>query len=408
MQTLFPLAPVGYYCLAFIIASAAYVGCAVVVRRRTLAPTTVMALLAVGIIVRAALIPVTPIGSDDIYRYLWDGRVQTAGVDPYAHAPGDSALASLHTATLPARVNHPTLVSPYLPMSEWLFWVAWQIGGEDPAGFKVLLFIAECCTLFLLDRMLRQLALPRQSVLLYALCPLPIMVFALDGHVDALGMPLLLLALLFWQRERNIPALVMLGLSLAIKPVGAVLLPWAFGASRSWRGRLMVVAIPAIIVAVQFLPYLRSSDPLAGMLVFGRNWTFNGAIFEWILAGVQDNQVARAVCGVLLGAALVLVARRRLRLEVSAYLSVMLLLLFSPVVHPWYVAWLAIFVVLTFAWSGIAYLALVSLASLTTVAYVTTGVWGISPWILIIEYAPVFVIFLIELGRIFRYPQAVR
>lgn len=402
MQTLFPLTPIGWYGLCFIIASAAYAGFAMMLRRRVLSGTTIIMLLAVGIAVRAALIPLTPIGSDDIYRYLWDGRVQSAGVSPYAHAPGDTALASLHTSALPARVNHPDLVSPYLPFSEWIFWCAWQITGEHPAGFKILLFIAECCTVLLLDRILRRLALPRQNVLLYALCPLPVMAFALDGHVDGLGIPMLLLALLLWLRGQRAPSLIMLGLSLAVKPVGVVLLPWAFAESRTWRERLMVIAIPAMVVGVQFLPYLGSSDPLSGMIVFGKNWTFNGPIFELVFAAVRNNQVARTVCGIVLAAALVLLARRRLRLEVNAFLSVLLLLLFSPVVHPWYVAWLGGFAALTFAWSGVAFLALISLASLTTVVYVTTGVWEMSPWLLAIEYTPIFALLFVEFPRFLR------
>jgi hypothetical protein len=50
----------------------------------TVSRTALFTLLAAGLIVRASFLNMTPIGSDDIYRYLWDGKVQAAGVNPYA------------------------------------------------------------------------------------------------------------------------------------------------------------------------------------------------------------------------------------------------------------------------------------------------------------------------------------
>jgi alpha-1,6-mannosyltransferase len=384
---------IGHYSLWFIAASVAYVLFAIVLRRVAFNRTTVVVLLGVGIAVRVALLPVPPIGSDDIERYLWDGRVQAAGIDPYAHAPGDSALASLHTADLPARVNHPTLHSPYLPLTEWIFLASWQMAGEDPLGIKVLLLLAECLTLIVLARLLRRLELPRQNILLYALCPLPVVQFALDAHVDGFGIPLLLLALLLWLNDRRVWSLIALGLSLAIKPVGLVLIPGLIFISRTWRERMMCVVLPLVTVAVQYVPYLWSSNPLAGLLVFGKDWSYNGPVFELLYGWFHDNAPARRICGLALAVFLFLLASRKRALPFYAYGSVLLLLVFSPVVHPWYIAWLAGLVPLVFAWSGIAFLGLASLTSFTMVAYLTTGVWGMDPWLMAIEFVPVLALF---------------
>jgi hypothetical protein len=399
MQPLLSGTSISIYSITFISASVLYVLFALVIRRRTLPRTAVLVLIATGIAVRAALLPVHPLGSDDIYRYLWDGRVQSAGIDPYAYAPADTALAYLHTADLPARVNNPSYHTPYFPLTHWIFLLAWKVAGENILGLKVLLFIAECLTLFVLGRALRARAIPLQNILLYALCPLPVFMFALDAHIDGLGLPLFLLGLVLWGGGRRTLSLVLFGLSLAIKPVALVLLPGLFLSVRPWRERAMVIAVPLLVVAVQFVPYLWTSDPFAGIASFGRNWYYNGAAFEALFAVLRDNLSARVICAILLSASLLAVAWQRFSLPVAAYRSVLLLLLLSPVVHPWYICWLAVLVPLTSAWSGISLVALASLTSFTLVEYLTSGHWGIDPWILALEYAPVILLFWVEMRQ---------
>lgn len=397
MQILSSGSAIAIYSIAFIAASLLYLVLAAVVRGRTLRRPAVLSLIALGIAVRAALLPFHPVGSDDVYRYLWDGRVQSAGVDPYAYAPADSALAHLHTAELPSRVNNPSVRTPYFPLTQWVFLLVWWIAGENALGIKVLLFLAECVTLFLLGRLLRIFDLPRQHILLYALCPLPIVMFALDAHIDGIGLPLLLLAVNLWSSERRVTALLIFGLSLAIKPVALVLLPVLFFAVRPWRERMTIVFVPLAVVVLQFVPYLWTSNPFAGIAAFGRHWYYNGAAFEIVMAIVRDNLTSRTICAVILAGIIFVISRQRSLLPVAAYRSVMILLLLSPVVHPWYITWLAVLLPLTAAWSGITFVALASVTSLTMVEYITSGTWGISPWLMVVEYVPVVVLFTIEM-----------
>jgi hypothetical protein len=41
-----------------------------------------------------------PRSSDDLYRYLWDGRVQAAGINPYRYVPAAPELAGLRDDVL--------------------------------------------------------------------------------------------------------------------------------------------------------------------------------------------------------------------------------------------------------------------------------------------------------------------
>lgn len=408
MQPLFSLSPIAIYSLAFIAGSVIWLGLVLVLRRTTLRRSTVLFLVGLGITIRVALLPLAPIGSDDIFRYMWDGRVQSHGIDPYAFAPGDSALSALHTQDLPARVNHPAVRTPYLPFTQWIFRVAYHFAGEDTRGIKTLLLLAECLTLVILSRLLKLLGAPAQHLLLYALCPLPIIQFGLDGHIDGLGIPLMLGAILLLMQERRAFALILLGLSISIKPVGLVLLPVIIFSEKAWKWKIMGVIIPFLTVFLQFLPYFSSSDPFNGIMNFGRNWSYNGALFDILYAILGNNPASRIVCVVILAAGIIAVAQKHWKIQEAAYVSILVLLLCSPVVHPWYVGWLAALLPLAFAWSGGIFVAAASLTSVTVVQYQTTGLWTLSPWILVLEYVPVVVLFLLELRKNRRISHDIR
>jgi hypothetical protein len=66
-----------------------------------------------------------PRTSDDAYRYIWDGRVLLAGVDPYPFVPLDSALAGLRAPLFPEGepplINRPGVPTIYPPIAQLCF-----------------------------------------------------------------------------------------------------------------------------------------------------------------------------------------------------------------------------------------------------------------------------------------------
>lgn len=387
------------YTLAFTGTSLLFCWMCLVIKRIEVPGNWLMIGIGISLLIRLSFVTSAPIGSDDIYRYMWDGRVQSAQIDPYLYAPDTSALKALHSTLLPAAVNHPDMKTLYFPFSEWIFFACYQLSGEAVLGYKLLLLAAEGASLLALFQLLTAFGIQKKFVLLYAFCPLPILQFGLDGHLDALGFPFLLFGLLFYFRGRMIPALVLIGLSMSIKPVALVLLPILFFLERSWKQRLATIVIPACTVLIQFLPYIASSNPFEALTTFARNWTFNGIVFEALYALLADNQSTRLVCLGLLSLALLMVYLSRKDLLRKVHLSVILLLLFSPVVHPWYVAWLAVLLPLTRQWSGIFYAAAACLTSVTILSYKLYGVWEQAPWVLIVEYLPVFLLLAWELPQ---------
>jgi hypothetical protein len=275
------------------------------------------------------------------------------------------------------------------------------LSGEALWGYKAVLLIAEIGSVAALFLFLSMLNIPRKYVLLYVLCPLPIIEFAVDAHLDAVGLPLFLFSLLFYLKQRKILSYVLLGFSISIKPVGLILLPAMFFFEKGWRNKLSALLVPLMTVGVQFLPYVFTSNPFETLFSFTKDWSFNGVVFEGVYLCSQDNQLSRSVCAGLLGISILLLNFRRKDFLETAYFSLLVLILLSPVVHPWYVAWVAVLLPVVRRWSGIALAAGVSLTSFTVMNYRLTGNWGQYPVILAVEYLPMILFLAAELRDYF-------
>jgi len=123
--------------------------------------------------------------SDDIYRYIWDGRVQAAGINPYRYIPTDTPLTSLRDETVFPNINRsnyaPTI---YPPVAQMVFFVATRFGETVPA-VKLVLVAAEAIAIVALLLVLRTVGAPHQNIMLYAWHPLPVWEIAGSGHIDA-------------------------------------------------------------------------------------------------------------------------------------------------------------------------------------------------------------------------------
>ncbi|HTR99087.1 MAG TPA: hypothetical protein VML00_05000, partial [Bacteroidota bacterium] len=250
-----------------------------------------------GVLFRLSLLPHGVVGSDDIYRYLWDGRVAAAGINPYAYTPTDPHLASLATADLPSRVNHPELQSVYPALAQGLFLLAHSLFGDSVAGMKLLLVCADIATMLILWRFASPTRLAPVPLLLYAWSPLPVLYFALDGHVDALGILFLLLAVALFSAGRPLRGAAALGAGALAKLVPLIALPLLLRSLKGAR-RILVPAVTALVVLAGALIYYEPTWGVARSLAtFGSHWEFNGSIFSVVFFLTGDNGTAHLVCG---------------------------------------------------------------------------------------------------------------
>jgi hypothetical protein len=387
------------YAVVFIAASALYLIMSAALSGTALSQKNLWILIILAVFIRIIFLSMAPVGSSDAYRYIWDGKVQAHGINPYQYTALDERLNFLHSATLPSAMNHAELKTIYFPFTQWIFFLCYEMSGEAIWGIKLALLLAECLTMTGLWLMLRRFGASPKFILLYALCPLPIIQFAVDAHIDAIGISLLICFFYFFFSQKRTAAYVLLGLSMSVKPVGLALLPALLVFEKGFAKKLTAVSIPLLIVGIQFVPYLFTSNPFEALFSFTKNWTFNGLIFETLDLYFRDNQVARTVCAGLFFLALVFLNMNRLQLNDVIYFSILGLMILSPVVHPWYICWIASLLPFLRHWSGIVYVAAASLTSFTVVHYVLTGIW-VQYWtVLLVEYIPVFVLAYFEIRQ---------
>ena len=353
------------------------------VRRTADSHGDVRLVIAVSLAARLLLLmPAVPL-SDDLYRYLWDGRVANAGTNPFLYTPADDALRSLRDEVIWPRINHPTLLTLYPPTAQ-LYFRALDVVAPHPRGPRLAAALLDVVTTALLAALLGRRGHSRSLALAYGWCPLAILETGGAGHVDALGVALLLVGLLALEAKSARGALaggLLLGLSVLVKPIAALLAPCLLGPGVARRGRIVVGAGIAMLL---WLPYVGAGEHLvAGFRNYAENWHFNDALFSRLVAGGLSPRHARRVLGAALAAVALLAARRgRDPLAASGWVLGSFLAL-SPTVHPWYAMWLASllpFVPRLIRPAAITLCALLPLSYATPWERCSTGVWREPSW----------------------------
>jgi len=135
--------PVVIFGAVFIAASILYAMMSWTLFRVEISRAALFSIIVVALVVRLSFISGSPIGSEDAYRYVWDGKVQANGINPYLYTARDARLDFLHSPLLPAAMNHGDLKTIYFPLSQWIFYSCYQLSGEALWGYKAVLLIAE-------------------------------------------------------------------------------------------------------------------------------------------------------------------------------------------------------------------------------------------------------------------------
>jgi hypothetical protein len=256
-------------------------------------PRRALALVAlVALAIRASTLIAPPFLSSDIYRYVWDGRVQQAGINPYRYVPADPALADLRDAGYEHINRRDYARTIYPPAAQLVFRLA---AALDPTvfGMRLVMLGAEAVALLCMARLLMLAGLPSAHLLIAAWNPLAVWSFALDGHVDALAVGFLGAALL--ARALRRPGLAGAALAGAI---GAKLLPvvvapalWRPRGAKHLDWRFPVVC--ALVLAAGYAAFSGLLYPGVGWDVFGFLPTYateedlaQGSGF-WAIAGLE-------------------------------------------------------------------------------------------------------------------------
>ncbi len=331
-----------------LIQSVLYLIAAWLIVRAGSARSTLFIVLALVGIFRLSIVFAPPYLSDDIYRYVWDGRVQAAGMNPYRYIPADEHLQSLRDEEIYPKINRRDYAhTMYPPAAEATYFLTTRI-SESVTWMKLTIVGFELITVWLLMELLASFGMPRQRILIYAWHPLVVWEFAGSGHIDPLAFAFIALALLARRRNWETATGISLGLATLAKLFPIVLFPALY---KRWGWKMPAALVATIIVG--YLPYL-GVGPL-GVLGFIPGYARERGIAsgeQFFILGLVDrllgvklpNAIFLAFAGaVLLGLAVWSVFKRddddRGYLKQSLVLGTAFMVFFAPD-FAWYFAWL--------------------------------------------------------------------
>ncbi len=379
----------------------------------------VATVLAFSLLFRAGFVAAAPALSDDLLRYVWDGRVVASGMNPYSDPPGSPRLAHLRDEGF-VLLPHTDVRTIYPPVAQALF-AATAFAGLGVTGLKALLVLADLAVILAL---LRILALRRASpllILIYAWNPLAVIEVAWSGHLEPAGVVCVLLATVAIIQKRDLNAAVALTVGGLVK-IFPFLLVLPFLRSLRWR---TLLAVPLLAGAAYWPFRAAGSDLASGLGDYARRWQANDSVFgllhaaiaacnptpslkaaiAWVrthLPGsgavdllyphVYAMDLARGVCAAAILTAALLIVRRGMEPWRGAYLLTATVLVLSPTLHPWYLLWILPWLCLqpSRAW--------ILMSGLVVLAYANLGAAGLGtepyPWVRWLEYVPFYLLLL--------------
>ncbi len=298
----------------------------------------VMIVLVVAVVARALLVGGAPTLSDDAYRFVWDGRVQAAGINPYRYVPADRRLVPQRDWQVFTRVNRPHTRTLYPPADEVAFLAAHEVAGDGMTAWKLSMLALEATAVLLLLVLLARARVSRGRVVLYAWHPIAIVELAGSGHPEPIMIVPLLATLLLWDARRRVAAGVALGVAALAKVVPVLAAPFL---ARRLGGRFLLAA--AATATALYLPYIGAGTHTLGSVSAFVDQRFGAGPYTWLLAAGVGRTLALGVLLMLLAAGVAWAAARPPDdLAGACRLTALLLggaLLASHTVLPWYLLW---------------------------------------------------------------------
>ncbi len=222
----------------------------------------------VALAARLAFVAQAPTASDDIYRYVWDGRIQASGINPYRYAPDDPALAGYRDEAIYPGINRKPVPTIYPPVAQAVFRGIYRLHPDSVAWTKLALIGVDLLAIGVIAGLLPRLGLRPERALLYAWHPLLILELGHSGHVDVVAVLFLLLAVRARVVGQPVQAGALLACATLVKFYAVAALPALLGSDRRrawWRDLGLLFAFIATGI-LAYLPFLSVGTKVFGYL----------------------------------------------------------------------------------------------------------------------------------------------
>ncbi len=313
----------------------------------------------IAVLVRSVIIFAFPNLSDDIYRFIWDGKLIWDGIHPFLHTPDEVIQNHLVTnpmyKTLYPLLNSPHYFTVYPPVCQTIFAISTKLFPNSiywsAVSMKLILGLFDVGSIFLIQKILKQEQLPAKNVLLYALNPLIIIELCGNAHFEAAMIFFFLLGIYLWNQQKMALSAIAIAFSIASKLLPLLFLPFLFfgkpkASNQTTYFQTKFFGILIISIFLLFLP-LHNTQLVENMgsslNLYFQKFEFNASIYyvlRWL--GFQIfgyNQIA--ILGPALGVTVFLTIFYwafwgKEDIYRNFIWSITLYLLCATIVHPWY------------------------------------------------------------------------
>lgn len=310
-----------------------------------------LVILLFALLYRLFLLPTQPMLSSDMYRYIWDGRVQSQGINPYRYPPNHEAIKRLRDGAIYPHINRKGSPTIYPAGAQALFYILNRLGARSVVTFKGVALLFDMGSIVLLVMILGRLGLQRERVLLYAWNPLVIFELANNGHLDGFVVFFILLCIWFLLGEKPGAAVSALALAASLKLYPVFLLPAVLN-EKKVRGMIVF----GCVFFVFYLPYLSAGEKILGFLpeYFTNPFERFNLGLKFYVAKLFPSMGHWMMTKIFSGALIVAMGVTWLKKKTDpvdavkfVYLLVGLqMVLTSASLHPWYVVWIIPFLAL--------------------------------------------------------------
>lgn len=376
-----------------------------------------------SVVFRIALLFVIPNLSDDYFRFIWDGKLSSCGINPYTVLPskfihtGEVAGSGLNNEIFNG-LNSKNYYTIYPPVMQLIFYLAAKLFPENPMGsiivMRLFIILAEMWTMLVGMKILKSLNLPQKNILLYSLNPLVIIELTGNLHFEAVMIFFLLIAIWFLYKQKYLVSSLFFAFSVATKLIPLLLIPLLFKRIGVYKTVIYFLGV-GIIVLLFFLPFLDGNliyNFSNSLNLYFQKFEFNASIYyliRWVglhTTGYNIIQWAGPVLSSIASVIILLIAFWKRSSDWNSFFSsaiFMLLIyyLFATIVHPWYSTVLVAMSFFTPFRFPIVWSALIPLSYF---AYTSTD-YRENLWLVGVEYLCLIMFVLFELKQKKKIPE---